>query len=694
MPQVSFAGSQGMIQSNPVQYNVSPNLSASRAFDNLSKALQGGMQLATQINEDNFREEGRNLELMVAQKKEEWAGMTYEQRKGSMESIKADLVDKYGADTYYGRQLRNSGEKAFAAFGAQLRDQGVKEEYLQNATSQYRGMVDFSTDWANAKDQTERLDLLNKFNNTFVAPYEGFKDEYSMKLYETGLRGKQAYQENFNKIGIAIADEKYLSDVADAIPMFIKADGTMLADNYDTLIEKLRSVSTFEQNESKFRAALGQQVVYAIVNEANSQPPTWENALVFQANLEAFSMTDPRIKNSDTYKSALNAVESFKAGVNNQDKQSLTSLVTNDRAPTADVEKLGQQLVDRGAISVEQLDNAVFQKEQNLIDKNVGLDAYKLVSANDIAGLQDLVAKGKKAAVTTAITSNIGITLAANLEKLASEANTMSDKEYADKQFGYVAQAMKERQNYIDQGLPVGNFDQVDQILAMNMKGNLTSNSAISTWLRAMELSIENNYQPSEVNKTALKDYAVLKGFQELNVEDIPTAFESYKTSTLRVTNADIKDALDTIVLEQDSVSLPFTSYGANLTTEEMNTTNYQQFKTALMPAIEAGLRAGLPISEIKKLGRTMIDAQYINISPFYWSRSDNRLLIPKVGAIQSADKYQNVADFFGSATTVLPVDINNPSGQWMVLPTDGGDPQLHDFGYIEFIAKTGKAPK
>lgn len=665
MPQLQYAASQGMIDTRPVQYNVAPNLSGAKAFENLQKALQGAAQLGAQIGQDNFQEEARNLELKVAQNKEAWAGMSYKERKNSMSALQSELVDKYGEDTYYGRQLRNAGSKAFAAFGAELQAQGVKEEYLDNLTSQNRGILQFATDWTNAPNQTERNLLLTKFKDNFVTPYEGFDDEYSRELYNNGLKSLANYQQAYAKVGVAEADTDTLGTVLDSAATAVQMYGTVDAKLYGEMVGKLSQISNFAENKTKYLADLGNKIILGIVNTANEAPRTWENALNFEKKLTDFAKVDPRVTETDTYKAAMTSVRGFKNTVNVQDISSLNALVNNDRAKPADVSMLASSLVARGAITQEVADNMNFLKSERMINKNVTAEASDYYVAGDTESLLELHNRGKGATVKTVITSNLSTELATLAEKgdPMEALNTI----------------LKKRQEYIDMGFDVGNLDAVDQILSMPANGGLTSPEAVDTFLATMQASIANNYQATSV-KQNMADYVILKGWKAMGVQDIPTQYQGYLTGkSVRVPITDSLAVLDEIIDQYD------------YTSENVGSANYQQLKSALIKPIEAALKSGISMDKLESSWEEVVEADYININSFWgWG---GRTLLPKHGGINSEARYKKVAEHFGTDSTVLPVDILSPSGKWMVLPADGGEPQLYDFEYMEFISMVGQAP-
>jgi hypothetical protein len=665
MPQLQYAASQGMIDTRPVQYNVKPNLSGARAIENLQKALQGASQFGAQIGQDNFQEEARNLELKVAQNKEAWAGMSYAERKNSMATLQSELVDKYGEDTYYGRQLRNAGSKAFAAFGAQLQAQGVEEEYLDNLTSQNRGMLQFATDWNAAQNQEERNNLLNKFNENFVAPYENFDDKWSRQLYNNGLKSFAQYQEAFGKTGIAIADEAALSSVLDSAATAVSMYGTVDADLYGEMVGKLSQISNFEENKSKYLTNLGNQIIMGIVNSANEAPRTWENAINFENKLAAFAKVDPRVTNSDAYKSAMTAVRGFKSTANTQDIASLQALVQNDRAKPEEVSMLSSALVARGAITQEVADNMDFLKSERMINKNVTAEASEYYVGGDIESLHDLVSRGKGATVKKVITDNLNLEFATMAEeKDPVEAMTAIMTKVAE---------------YKAMGFDVGSIDAIDAVLSAPSNGGLQTDQDAQNFVVAMKTAIDNGYQSSAITDRAIGDYVVLKAWTKLGVQDMAGKYQSWKTSGARVADADVMEALDAII-DQDWTFA-----------EGVEKNNYQQFKSALAAPIRAALKAGVALDDIKDEWDDAIYANYFEADPFWGG--GGRILVPKVGRINDKDAYNTIAEHFGSDSTVLPVDILSPKGKWMVLPADGSEPQLYDFEYMEFLAKTRIAP-
>ena len=81
MPSFQFAQSKNMVQTQPVQYNVQPNLSASRAFEKLQQGLMAGAQLKSTLDENAYRDE---LAVLTKEVEEfaEFAGLLDEASRG------------------------------------------------------------------------------------------------------------------------------------------------------------------------------------------------------------------------------------------------------------------------------------------------------------------------------------------------------------------------------------------------------------------------------------------------------------------------------------------------------------------------------------------------------------------------------------------------------------------------------------
>lgn len=737
MPQIQFTPSQGMVQTSPVQVNTQPNLTISRAFENISKATQAAAQLTGQIRQDNFQEALRQQQVAIAQNDQQWASMTYEQKRDFYPLLKSELVDKYDEDSYFGRQLKASGQLALAKFGTDLQQQGlqdqqqqksraltlkvaqakqqwagmsyqerkeymgtlqaelvdaydpttaegrrlraageealaefgttlfaegVEEEYLDNLTAQNQGIIEFNRQWTQATSYDERADLEAQFYSDFVLPYEGYDDEYSRSLYNNGLEMYGQFQEALAKEKTAINNDNILTSVLKGATSLIDMEGTITSEKYEVVKKRLSGLSDYEQNKSAYNTELSNAIIQAIVNKASTMPKTWENAQAFRNNLMSFAEADPNVKGKQPLKVALNSVVAFENAASVEDNQRLNALVQNDDATMAQVVELGEQLLERGAISQEVYDANVFAKRVKNEVRNITNDVVALYNADNVDGLVDFVRNGRAATVQKVVTSNLQTELADQVEKVgATEA---------------INNVLKKAKSFQDQGIPVGNLDTIDTILGYSKNGNIITNEDALLFTTVMASAIENDYQNATV-RSAMPNYMVLRAWQRLGVQDVANRFQTYLTSDVRVQESQVKEVLDQIV---DNVS-----WAENLQEE-----NYNQFRAALAPAIKAGIKAGISPETMEDDWDDVLFSQYFE-ADLEWGTS-SRLLIPKVGGINSEDIYKGVVNYFGEDATVLPADILNPTGEWVVYK-DGELPKSYSYEFVDFVARTGTAP-
>lgn len=737
MPQIQYATSQGMVQTSPVQVNTQPNLTVSRAFQNVAQATQAAAQLTGQIKQDNFQEAVRQQQVTIAQNKQQWSSMTYEQKRDFYPLLKSDLVDKYDEDSYFGRQLKASGqlalaqfgtelqqqglqdqqqvrardlnlkvaqakeqwagmtyperkaymatlqaelvdaydqttaegrrlratgEEALATFGATLQSQGVEEEYLDNLTAQNEGIIEFNRQWTQAASYDERADLEARFYSDFVLPYEGYDDEYSRNLYTNGLRMYGQFQEALAKEKTAINNDNILTSVLKGATSLIDMEGTVTPEKYEVIKKRLSNLSDYEQNKSAYNTELSNTIIQAIVNKAHTMPKTWENAQAFRNNLMSFVDADPNVKRKQPLKVALNSVIAFETAANTEDNQRLNALVQNDDATMAEVVELGEQLLERGAIPQEAYDTAVFTKRIKNETRNVSNDVVALYNSDNVDGLVDYVRNGKATTVQRVVTNNLQVELADQVEKVgATEA---------------INNVLKKTKSFQDQGIPVGNLDTIDTILGYSKNGNIVTDEDALLFTTVMASAIQNDYQNATVRQ-AMPNYMILRGWQKLGVQDVANRFQTYLTSNVPVQEADVKTVLDQIV---DNVA-----WAENLQDE-----NYIQFRAALSPAIRAGIKAGISPEAMEDDWDDALFSQYFEADLSFGSSS--RLLIPKIGGLTNEDVYEGVVEFFGSGASVLPADILNPTGEWIVRK-EGELPKSYSYEFIDFVAKTGTAP-
>jgi hypothetical protein len=683
MPQITYTGSQGMVQTEGVQYNVQPQLGASRAFEQLQRAVQGAAQLGGQIKQDNFDTERQALETDIANKQAEWKGMSFAEREQAVQRYNEELGSKYDAESFYGGKLNTMAQKALASFNGAYKEEAVQEKFLSNVASQNKIINDFKEEWATLKTQAERETFLAEAKNVLVTPYEGHDDKFSRKLLENGDGALSVFTQAYNKVGVAIADEKVLTDVLESIPAFIQADGTMLTENFEALRSKLSQISNYEEKSSAYNEKLGSSIVYSIVNAYAEMDETWENGEAQLAALKAYADIDPSIQNKDYYRKALGTAESLKNTDNKIKLQSLTALIQNDGASLQNVKDTAQVLLDRGAYTQEQFDNAVFLKESNLVDKNVGLDVYDLVATDDIQGLQLLEEQGRGAAVKKGIMNKIENTLAAEI-KAAIELTTLSDKERSDAIDTALEKAMTTISDYQEKQLTVGTIPYIDNILKTK---DVTTREGMAQWVKTVEMAQKTGY-PFDISDTDKADAALIKTMMRLAPNDPVAMFSGYKTKPFSVSKDQIADVINTLVYEDEWAINDW---------EDMNPRNYAQIKQALKPLVYAGIASGIPINELKEEWLGSIKANFFTAQPFYFT-ANNRIMLPKVthttrggDTIKLDEKtYGYISEKFGSDSVVLPINIDKPNGDWAVYSRNADDPdpiKVFNIDYLMFLA-------
>ena len=666
MPQFNYTPSQGAVQSRAVQYDVRPNLSGARAFQNLEKGILGAMQLAGQVKadvrQDNYNEAFTQQTQYLSEFNTRWTEASYDEQTGLEQELQ-QFASQYDTDDAFGQKLYANAITEHGKYASDLKTRGVREEYVQNLTDQTQGILDLRTEWVEAEGIDDRAGLLQTYDQQFVTPYEGMSDEHSIKLYDNGIKAKEDFEKALATERVNIADNKLVSQSIDFVTATVEMDGTMTQEKYTDMLDKLSQLSTYETNGAKIRANMDARIAESIAAVASRQPLTWENATAFEDNMFSFvNDVAPQLKGTATFSKMNNAVLTFKNAVNTNDMNKLTALVNNDQVRWTEVEDLTNELVARDAITSEVADYQLFLKEEKVKVRDVKGDVANMYVDQNMEGLQSMIERGRGSTVRTVIKGNLDMELSQLSEKIGPVAAVQA--------------TLDKVKMFRDSGIRIDKLDSVEYILDSRKDGFQTEDE-LNLFIDTASAASEAGYQSTSLSKSQ-KDAGILKVFRDMGVPDLMARYTAYKNNSSKMPLGDKTEAFHQLVDNE-------------WWAENLNHINQRDLQEMLNPAIEAAWKAGLSSDDLDEFWEASIEANFFEADPDWaWS---GRVMIPKRGDINNKEAYMSAVDVYSQHHGdgfLSPMRMSDPEGMWAYITEDGRRIPV-TFSYVAYASRFGK---
>jgi hypothetical protein len=344
---------------------------------------------------------------------------------------------------------------------------------------------------------------------------------------------------------------------------------------------------------------------------------------------------------------------------------SLNSLIINDGASKKEVATLGAALFNRGVLSQEDLDAKLFLKDTKMQQKNITPQIAAAYQNGNMGALGEFMKNGRGGTVATVVTDNLQVELGAlvNTEGVnASEA---------------IGRIMEKADTFAQQGIYVNKIDAIDNILKMNATGGIKSNEDAQMFVETMRQARKHNYAPG-LRKEAQADYTVLESWIRAGIPDIAEKFQNYKVNPIKVKDEDVLKQYNSVVDNNEWFS------------KDLTPANNARFKSALLPGIKALLKAGVEPETVVDIFEGAVETNFIEVSTGMFGSS--RVLMPRVGKLTSEDVYKTINKAF-NGSNVLPMNVFEPTGNWMVINDKTGKAETYPFAAIEYIGRNGKLP-
>jgi hypothetical protein len=316
-------------------------------------------------------------------------------------------------------------------------------------------------------------------------------------------------------------------------------------------------------------------------------------------------------------------------------------------------------------LSQEDYDAKLFLKDTKMVEKNVTPNIVAAYQNGNMGALGEFMKSGRGATVARVVTDNLQV-------ELGSLLNTQGlDPVEA---FG---QVMQKIQTFANQGIYVNKIEAIDNVLKMPAKGGIKSLEDVQLFIGAMNQAHKYNYDPN-LRKENMADYLVLQSWIKTGIPDIVSNFQSYKINPKRVTDEEVLKQYNYIVDNDEFFA------------KDLTDANNRRYKAALLPGIKALLRAGIEPDTVVEQFEKGVETHYIGVN-MGWG-TNNRVLMPIVGHLKSETVYKTILNQFPDRS-VLPMNLFEPTGNWMVLDDKTGKTEIYPFDAIEYLGKFGKIP-
>lgn len=202
---IKYTPSQANIETGAVNYNVSPNLTASRGLEKVGEALQKGMQYKTQQEESEFQRKQVDLRNTMSTFNEEYAKASYAERQMMAKELEDLKTGSSGRDNKWDRELDRMGKDFSSRVNvslAQETEQRRKEAERaakaaaaaakaaarnKRIANQQVAYLELQRNMAETTDVAEQRTMTNDYYAAHVSPYEGSDDPDAVEMYARGL---------------------------------------------------------------------------------------------------------------------------------------------------------------------------------------------------------------------------------------------------------------------------------------------------------------------------------------------------------------------------------------------------------------------------------------------------------------------------------------------------------------------------
>ena len=672
MPLFNYTPTKQMAQVTPVNFTTQPNLSFSRAIANLQEAAVAGVQLKDQLDKTQYEKDLITFEQKKGIFNTKWEESDFNTRLNVLlPELKDQFINPYADSTNkYARDLYAKATGMANQYYGMAAKEGVEDRFRDNEVVLINELVDFKTKWtADGMQYADRSQMMDAYDEQFIAPYEGNSDPFSQALLKKSMSFKETMTGLLSQERVGIKDNVTATEIIDILTTATALDGSITPELWaDIKTKASKGISGWEQRSGDMLSAWSDDVMRGMIININKQKDTatWDTYLELKTKVSDFAKIDPKSQGTQMFDQLNNAVASVKQKINAIAETAVRNDVENDNVSKEAVNKKLMDLVARGGISPEEMNNLSFQKSNKMLERNVKKETFKAFIEDDIETLTDLANKGNGAVVSNIISSNLETEFRKNLS-----SGQMPFEQAIDAYF-------TTRKKYDGVPINIQSSELLDSILGSTRDGSITSPDQMQLFVTTYEKAVlQNKYNATNVNDAqALTDYAVIKGLVALNTPNIVDVF-----TTTRGGTAPKQADVDTIYNEMVANDA--------YTTLDLSPVVNARFKNYFQPAIKAMLKYGLDPTTLGGDLEDIINSRFIRTSST-GSPTAGRILIPVSETVPNEVAYGRLIDALSLKTVdnpqsvsgtltykvrevfAQPKEFDKPNGSWIVFYPDG----------------------
>ena len=648
MAEIQYTGTQNEVRTAPTNYNVQPNQTAARGFANVSKILQGGVQLKGMMDESNYRKQLTQQENDFTKFSESLQGKTFPVQQELLKNFERNNANKYVAgEDRYSQDLNARYNKFSSTTRGSFADAQYKIDQNDALIGQNAAFLGAAQTLTNSNNTDEMYLQLEVFKEDFVSRYEGIEDPNAQALYDKGLTGYSKLEEIYMKKVSAQADNKTLASIAGEIQTDIETNNGIISEKgYKSVLEKVSSLSGYAENSTAMKNSIDQTISNGVVGYVLDPaiPLSFDKVKNAEAALANLGELSPFVRDKSYFQAAQRSVAQLRGQAKSVASEDIYAMLSDDGVKG---QAFGAALADaqaNGVFSKATVDALTFRKKGALLEGNQRTEIGSYIMNGDI---ETLIAKsGSGELNTNTITSMVDDNLTAMFKHVQGQYGTSEA----------VTAVLNNRAKFTEGGFDLGKLPFIDEIANLPDSGDFFNPEDVGLFLSTVEAAKRTGYVLSNKQNA---NYNVLKMMKLGGIPNIQDVWNTAKNNPTPVKKSDVKEAFYTMVNAE-----PW--FGRNLTES-----NLLALSTTYQPMIETIMKAGINVSEALSNGKDMVDANYIRVDG-----EGGKMLIPLTKAMPTPALYEGLQKAFkkssgGNFISFAPVDPFEPEGDWAVLTTD-----------------------
>jgi len=696
---IKYTPSQANIETGATNYNVTPNLSASRGLEKVSEALLKGMQYKTQEEEMEFTRKQTDLRNTISTFNEEYAKASYAERQLMAKELEDLKTGDTGRDNKWDRELNRMGKefssrvnislaqeteqrrKAAAAAAKAAAKEAKTAARNKRIADQQIAYLELQRNMMETTDVAEQRRMTNDYFAAHVSPYEGSDDPDAVEMYARGLGDyNQANKFVINRRR-SIADQQITTDVMAGVQAEIISQGGITPDRMLDLRGQLESRSDYEENKSALNQQFADIVLSAIQTPFNdpSYVPTEQDVKLYNEQLADIAKADPYVVGSQSYRVAQNFGATLGATVNRQQEVDLQSMLNDGTVSQAIYDKRVDEVYAKGIISEEQASDYKFRKAATNSENNQRARMAPFVNVGDAAGLKQALEDEPRLNPSTARTM-VGEALADTFQQLSGREDVTVGAN--------VRNAFSAAMSFKNENLAPTKLPFIDEILNSPRNGLEMTNQEVVDFMETYEAATEYGYfKGSSGNSRVTADYLALKGMIEMGVPNVGETLFNARQNRISVRQNDVDDAI-------------LKAMDANPRwTENLNEQNQRFLLSAFRPTAKTMMEGGFSPADVESFAERVLDDNWMRVDPRLGGSSE--VFIPRTTEVPDGDSYKRAYDAingelkgsgFARLDYLAPISASDPEGIWIAVDRDGKVARFTN-EEIGIVSRTGKLP-